>query len=194
MGMFDTIHFDKPISCPECGTAISSTQTKEFDAMMGNYYVGSLVRGGSILKGIVKEELWCDQCFDGGRKSRHPIYLVIWNSILAGVETTEEGAGQRLATVDRLDLVGWLDEAQRSADGWQCRFFRLLRDMEKWHVHLEQQKNPQLDGGTNRFSGIFKLPDEILNAQDPLKALLAQHRENAKQDIDRSRLRHGVFE
>jgi|GEM_PF-3849991 len=51
MGMFDTIHFPKPISCPECGAEIFSVQTKEFESLMGNYFVGSLLRGVSILKG-----------------------------------------------------------------------------------------------------------------------------------------------
>ncbi len=180
--MFDTIHFAKPIPCPGCGTEISSVQTKEFESLMCNYYVGNVMRGGSMLKGIVKEELWCDQCYAAKRESRYPIFLVIWNSILAGVETTEEAAEQRLASVDRLDLVGWLDEAQRSASVWQRRFFSLLGDLEKWHEHLEHQKNPQEDEKANRFRAIFKLSDEILNAEDPLKTLLTQHSEDAKQD------------
>jgi len=181
MGMFDTIHFEKPIPCLECGSEIFSVQTKDFECLMRNYYVGDLLRGGSVLKGIVKEELWCDACFKAKREPRHPIYLVIWNSILAGIETTEEAAGQRLASVDRLDLVGWLDEAQRSAATWQRRFFELLGDLEKWQDHLERQANPQEDEQANRWAGIFKLPDEILQAKDPLKALLTQHREDAKQ-------------
>ena len=181
MGMFDTIHFEKPIPCPDCGAEISSVQTKDFESLMCNYYVGSLLRGASVLKGIVKEELWCDQCRKAERKLRHPIYLVIWNSILAGIETTEEAAERRLASVDRLDLVGWLDEAQRSSATWQSRFFGLLGDLEKWQTHLEHQANPQEDDKTRRWAPIFKLPDEILQANDPLKALLHQHREDAKQ-------------
>jgi hypothetical protein len=181
MGMFDTINFEKPIPCPECGAKISSLQTKEFENFMGNYYVGSLLRGSSVLNGILKEEIWCDACFEAKRESRHPIYLVIWNSILAGIETSEEAANQRLASVDRLDLVGWLDEAQRSVATWQKHFFGLLGDLEKWQDHLERQANPQDDDQANRWAGIFKLPDEILQAKDPLKALLTQHREEAKQ-------------
>ena len=182
MGMFDTIHFPKPIPCPECGAEISSVQTKDFDCLMGNYYVGSLLRGGSMLKGIVKEEIWCKECFEAKRESRHPVYLVVWNSILAGIETTEGAAEQRLSAVDRLDLVGWLDEAQRSAAGWRGRFFRLLGDIEKWHMHLMRQANPEEGEGAKRMAAIFKLPDEILQAQDPLEALVAQHREGAKRD------------
>lgn len=176
MGMFDTIHFSKPVPCPGCGAEIASLQTKDFDSCMDHYYVGSILRGGSIIKGIVEEEIWCQRCFDAKAESRHPIYLVVWNSILAGVETTEVAAEQRLATVDRLDLVGWLDEAQRSSDSWRARFFRLLGDIEKWHQHLERQENPQENERSMRWSAIFKLPDEILQAQDPLKALIAQHR------------------
>lgn len=182
--MFDTIHFEKPIPCPECGEEISSVQTKEFESLMGNYHVGNLVCGSSVLKGIVKEELWCDACYKAKRESRHPIYLVIWHSILAGVETTEEAAEQRLASVDRLDLVGWLDEAQRSASTWRSRFFRLLGDLEKWQTHLESQASPEANEKERLWLAILKLPDEILQSKDPLKSLLTQHREDAKNDKD----------
>jgi hypothetical protein len=184
MGLFDTIHFEKPIPCPECGGEISSVQTKEFESFMGNYYVGSLLRGSSVLNGILKEEIWCDACFEAKRESRHPIYLVIWNSILAGIETTEEAANQRLASVDRLDLVGWLDEAQRSANAWRGHFFRLLGDLEKWQRHVHRQANPQGTENEGRLAAIFSLPEEILQAEDPLKALLAQHREDARDGKD----------
>ena len=180
--MFDTIHFLKPIPCPGCGAEISSVQTKDFESLMGNYSVGSLLRGGSILKGIVKEELWCEKCFEAKRDSRHPVYLVVWHSILAGVETTEGAAEQRLAAVDRLDLVGWLDEAQRSSADWQRRFFRLLGDIEKWHEHLVRQANPPEGDAAKGWASIFKLPDEILQAQDPLEALIKQHGEDVKAD------------
>jgi len=143
---------------------------------------GKLAARGAVLKGIVKEEIWCEKCFDAKRESRHPIYLVVWNSILAGIETTEDAAEQRMASVDRLDLVGWLDEAQRSATDWQRRFFRLLGDIEKWHEHLARQSNPEEVDEAGRLSAVFKLPDEILLAKDPLEALIAQHRENAKRD------------
>ncbi len=153
---------------------------KDFDCLMGNYYVGSLLRGGSMLKGIVKEEIWCRECFEAKRESRHLLYLVVWNSILAGIETTEGAAEQRLSAVDRLDLVGWLDEAQRSAADWRSRFFQLLGDIEKWHMHLARQANPEEGDGGKPMAAIFQLPDEILQAQDPLGALIAQHREGAK--------------
>lgn len=182
MGMFDTIHFEKLIPCPGCGTEISSLQTKEFENLMADYSVGNVLRGGSVLKGIVKEELWCEPCSHAKRESRHPIYLVVWNTILAGVETTEEDAEKRLASVDRLDLVGWLDEAQRSTSVWKRRFYGLLGDMEKWQEHLEHQNKPPEDEKVARFRAIFKLSDEILNAEDPLKTLLTQHRDDAKQD------------
>ena len=32
------------------------------------------------------------------------------------------------------------------------------------------------------MAAIFQLPDEILQAQDPLEALVTQHRESAKRD------------
>jgi len=124
----------------------------------------------------VKEEIWCEKCFEAKRESRHLTYLVLWNSILAGIETSEGAAEQRLAAVDRLDLVGWLDEAQRSVTDWRGRFYRLLGDIEKWHEHLARQANPEEGERAKRSATLFKLPDEILQAKDPLEALIAQHR------------------
>jgi len=188
MGMFDTIHFPAPVSCPECGAAIDSVQTKEFASLMSEYHVGSLLRGSSVLKGIIKEEFWCAKCSEAEHPAWHPVYLVVWNSILAGVEASEEAAEKRLASVDRLDLVGWLDESQRTSDSWRMRFFYLLGDIEKWRRHKASEANPNEDAGAKRLSAIYKLPDEVQQAPDPLAALIAHHREEPKRDGKRGGL------
>jgi len=48
MGMFDTIIFEKPITC-KCGHKIESSQTKAFDVVMETYRVGDLVSATPIL-------------------------------------------------------------------------------------------------------------------------------------------------
>jgi len=186
MGMFDTIHFDRPIACPSCGAELRDVQTKEFDSFMNDYRVGSIVRGSAVLTGIVKDELWCQACCEEKRESRSPLYFVVWHSILAGVEQSEAATELRMSSIDRLDLIGWLDEAQRSSQQWSQRFYRLLSDFEKWHQHVpDTRKTEESSSEDLRVSGLrnfFRLPDEILNAPDPIAAILESHRSMIKNE------------
>ena len=85
--MFDTIHLKEPLICPDCGTKVSSIQTKHFDSCMADFKIGSVLSGSPVLIGIVKETLWCNACYKAGKQpSESPVYLVIWHSLLAGVE------------------------------------------------------------------------------------------------------------
>ncbi len=190
MGMFDTIHFKEPLPCPVCGTGIPSLQTKDFDSILADYHIGSLLPS-AIHKGILKDTLWCDACFREKRaqEPQMEVFLVIWHSVLAGVETSLERAEQRLATTDRLDLLGWLNEAQREALHWQRRFRSLNRDVTRWHEHLaetaraaaELKSEPEDEAVNLRKSRLsfFSLPDEILNSPDPLGAILERHNAEA---------------
>jgi len=186
MGMFDTIHLEKPIGCPICGAELRDVQTKEFDSLMNTYRIGSVIHGSAVLTGIVKDELWCQACWEAKRESRPPVYFVIWHSILAGVEQSESAAESRLSSIDRLDLIGWLDEAQRSSRQWRERFDRLLDDFEKWHQHVGRERMPESSpaktGREELLCNIFRLPDEILNSPDPVAAILESHRRDAKDE------------
>ncbi len=178
MGMFDTIHFKKPLACPSCGAEITSLQTKDFECVLASYHVGSVLRGGAVHSGIIKDRLWCDACNKAGRSpADSPVYLVVWHTVLAGVEQELAQAEGRLAAVDRLDLIAWLDEAQLEADRWHRRFCQLHSDVTRWHEHLAHPPGPTPDDEEGRrersFRRLFSLPDEILNALDPLAAILA---------------------
>ena len=188
--MFDTIHVKTPLICPTCGAEIRSLQTKEFASVMAHFKIGSLLRDSPVLTGIVKETLWCNACHSAKRdQTNPPVYLVIWHSILAGVEQDLAKAEARLAAVDRLDLIAWLDEAQRETARWRAHYYDLLRDVERWHEHLARanEPEPELTGeaaerrrAVQRF---FDLPEEILTAPDPLAAILARNK-HADEEAD----------
>jgi hypothetical protein len=47
--------------------------------------------------------------------------------------------------------------------------------MEKWQQHLENQKNPEEAEKAGLWASLLTLPEEILTAEDPLKAILDLH-------------------
>ncbi len=188
--MFDTIHVKTPLLCPACGAEVRSIQTKEFECIMAHLKIGSVLSGSSVMTGIVKETLWCDACYQARRESgdktepppEPPVYLVIWHSILAGVEQDLAQAEARLAAVDRLDLIGWLDEAQRDAARWHRHYHDLHHDVQRWHEHLARAAAPEPEAADENaerrraFQRIFDLPQEILSAPDPLAAILVRNK------------------
>lgn len=176
MGLFDTVRFDEPLRVPGWVHTVTETQTKHFGSSMQVYTVGSLLPETPVLLGVVEDDLWCkpEQAGDPGRT--HPVYFVIWHRILAGVFLDFEKAEERLRTVDRLDLVAWLDRAQKRSQHWEARFRNLFADVNAWHTH-------QTDGApaTEReaiLRGLrHPLPDHILEAPDPLAQILKMHEE-----------------
>jgi hypothetical protein len=141
MGMFDTIYLDKAIACKTCGGDVLDFQTKEFDSCMNHYRVGSVLLGSRVLSGVIKDEAYCRACSDAKRHAWTDVYLVVWHTILAGVETEESKAQARLASVDRLDLVQWIAEAQKNEQQWRRRFYSLHNELRRWHEYVEEQKN-----------------------------------------------------
>lgn len=175
MGLFDTIHLDPPLACPVCGVPASDLQTHEFGETMTTYRIGSVIAMCPVLTGILRERLWCATCH--GKSGRTdaaeiPVYVIIWHSVLAGVTLDAESAERRLAAVDRLDLLGWLDEAQRKADQWQQRFQDLRHDVRRWHEHLHRPPPEAQSKREKALRQLWDLPEEILNAPDPLAVIL----------------------
>ena len=188
MGLFDTILLDPPLSCSRCGEPLE-LQTKQFDSMMLTYRVGAIVSGSPVVSGILEDLGFCHACRRENRESTDPVYLVVWHHILAGVERTEADAEARLAAVDRLDLIEWLDEAQRAERDWRQRFRRLYADVRMWHEHLQRDDSEDAIDDHDRaraaaraLANFHRLPDEILNAEDPLAALLAGHEEHSPEE------------
>ena len=191
MGMFDTIHVKPPLICPTCAAEILSLQTKELSDSMAHFKIGSVLRDSPVLTGIVQETLWCSACHDAQREQTNPpVYLVIWHSILAAVEQDPAQAEARLATVDRLDLIAWLDEAQRETARWHRHYHDLHHDVQRWHEHLARMASPEpeptgeLAEKRRAFRRFFDLPEEVLTAPDPLTAILAKNKHTDEEADD----------
>lgn len=187
--MFDTIHLKKPLICPDCSTEVFSLQTKHFDSCMADFKIGSVLSGVPVLIGIIKETLWCNACHKAGKQpAESPVYLVVWHSLLAGVEQDLAKAEARLASVDRLDLIAWLDEAQRDAARWSRHYHILFNDVSRWHEHLTRPPEPEPTGPEAERSRAFRrflsLPEEILMAPDPLAAILAANKQAGEDEED----------
>jgi hypothetical protein len=180
MGMFDTIYLDKAIACKTCGADILDFQTKEFDSCMNHYRAGSVLLGSRVLSGVIKDEAYCRACSDAKRHAWTDVYLVVWHTILAGVETEESKAQARLASVDRLDLVQWIAEAQKNEQQWRRRFYSLHNELRRWHRYVEDQKKPQEpESESNKrlrvLRSIWSPSEEIKTAADPIGKILELH-------------------
>jgi hypothetical protein len=180
MGMFDTIYLDKAIACKTCGGDVLDFQTKEFDSCMNHYRVGSVLLGSRVLSGVIKDEAYCRACSDATRHAWTDVYLVVWHTILAGVETEESKAQARLASVDRLDLVQWIAEAQKNEQQWRRRFYSLHNELRRWHEYVEEQKKPQEpESESNKrlrvLRSIWSQSEEIKTAADPIGKILELH-------------------
>ncbi len=172
MGMFDTVHLSEPLKIPGCKERVTEIQTKIFGNYLMEYSMGSVLEESPVLIGVVEERVWCDSDEGSGEHRFHPVYFAIWHRILAGVFLDPEAAEARLGTVDRLDLITWLDQAQRRARTWKERYAELYSDVTKWHRHLNEPEKTD----TQFESILWGLSEEILAAPDPLAAILEEHR------------------
>ena len=178
MGMFDTIRLGEPLVCPACGHAETTLQTHHFGETLDTYRVGMIVTHCPVLTGILVETFWCSACHHADAAGRPEVYLVIWHSILAGVTWKREEAEARLASVDRLDLVGWLDQAQREAAEWRRKYHGLRDDLARWHEYQGREPAQPEGAEPDVRSALraFFMPDEdIRKAADPLAAILDRH-------------------
>jgi len=181
MGLFDTVHLSEPIRLAECDKLVTEIQTKEFGNAMRDYFIGSVLDQSPVLIGVVEESVWCEPREEGGEGKLHPVYFAIWHRILAGVYLDSSEAEERLHTVDRLDLIAWMDQAQRESRQWQRRYHRLFSDVKEWQERRDEPKEPA-DSKKRRFL-FHRLPDEIMQAPDPLAAILASHKKQETEDV-----------
>ena len=181
MGMFDTIRLDEPLVCPACGNRQSTLQTHHFGETLDTYRLGMLVPACPVLTGILLESFWCPACQIADLKSEPQLHLVIWNSILVAVEWTREDAERKLAAVDRLSLIQWLDRTQREAAEWRREYGALRNDLARWHdyqVKEKQRVSAPADASqpvASRLQNFFGPDEAIRTAADPLGAILERH-------------------
>jgi hypothetical protein len=154
---------------------------------MSDYRIGSIITMAPVYSGIIKEFFWCQDCHKAGKDSNFPVYLVIWHSILVAAEWDTATAELKLVEIDRLDLMGWLDEAQLKERRWKARFWSLYNDINRWQEHLREQATPkEVDPEENSrrtlMREFFSFPPEILESPDPLAALLESHKSETKNE------------
>lgn len=187
MGMFDTLRLDPPLKCPVCDADVTEVQTHDFGDTMAVYPIGSVMTMSPVLTGIVKETFFCNACWKTDpekerERERLPLYIGIWHSILITVDFQLAEVERRLAAVDRLDLIGWLEKAQRQANDWERRFHHLRHDVKRYREHLQtppdsgDQENPRLAS----LRRLWGLPDEVLNSPDPLGEILKRNEPDPK--------------
>jgi len=90
---------------------------------------------------------------------------------------SEEAALAKMNSIDRLDLMRWLDQAQQEIRAWRSRYRHLRSDVKEW---VGEQKQPRaLRTKFERALGAFHaLPDEVLNDPDPLSRILERNDED----------------
>ena len=110
MGLFDTFICDPPVSCPNCGKKIESLQSKSFSNSLEVYRPGEIITGSNIHYGIVEEELFCYSCSNCKGYSTTKIFLIIWHNVYVGVKKDENKAYTILKSIDRINLLEWLEK------------------------------------------------------------------------------------
>lgn len=166
MGIFDTIYFDPPRTCSNCGSTIGEVQTKAFDPGLREYRVGDVVYGSPILNGVIREDLYCPHC----NASKQKVYFSIWHTLLVGVFEDLESAEGRLTNVDRAELLDYLLQHQSEALRWHDRFSRLYGELQNFHDY--QQGKGFIDEASKRENPMFFRIREYVDAKDPLGELI----------------------
>jgi len=147
MGMFDTIHFEKPIPCAACQAQIGSIQTKAFDCALDDFRIGDCVGHAEELR-IVRESLFCDACHV---LDRQWIYLVVYRGILADIASDLATAEAQLRSFSFERLLLWYHDlyAQRERERRdRCDVEGFLHDVARWYEegydqmsHEEREKH-----------------------------------------------------
>ncbi|TVR65959.1 MAG: hypothetical protein EA427_17135 [Spirochaetaceae bacterium] len=178
MGIFDTVRFDPPRTCPNCGTTISEVQTKVFDPGLREYRVGDVIYGSPILSGVIREDLYCPGCAAMENSERRSVWFSIWHTLLVGVYDDPSEAEARLQTVDRAELLDYLARHQSAALTWHDRFSRLYGELQNLHDFQQRDENDEAKREDLRF---FRIR-EILDADDPLGELISNNRPQNPED------------
>ena len=184
MGMFDTLILDPPLVCPRCAKVHGSMQTKSFDSTLSVYRPGMIIPGCPVHSGILKDHTWCCET-ETEKNEELSVWLILWHGIFAGYALDAESAELRLAKLDRLDLLGWLDRMQKRAEKWEARYHSLYRDLSNWieYRDLDTEEKALVDkkpgeGKAKKFRTrllFIHLPEEIRNDPDPLRRILERN-------------------
>ncbi len=175
--MFDTIKFPRPIACATCGKLHEDAQTKQFEKMMTNYFVGDIVPT-TVIHGVVEENLICDHDSDGEKYSfDQKVYLVIWHGILIDVASSVEDARKKLDSFGFGDLFFLYQSLYKERNDFQAKYSRLRHWIESYREFQqlskeEQQRIKSEDRKFMDFAYFNLLPH--LNKEDPLLSFLEE--------------------
>jgi hypothetical protein len=181
MGLFDVIHFPKPISCVVCQAQITSTQTKAFDPLQNDFYIGYCVGHAEEIR-IVREALYCDACHAIDQQF---VYLVVYRGILVDITTDLAAAQAQLGSFSFEKLILWYHDlsAQRDEERGQLDALTgFLHDVLRWFEGKYDQMLPE-EQEKNRF--FFLHNSSILEtAGDPLAAIRAYLEQMTQQEAE----------
>ena len=133
MGLFDTFICNPPILCNSCGNKINKFQSKSFGQTLETYNPGEIVVESHIHYGIVEESIYCDSCSNNEMK----IFMVVWHNVYAGYGKDEQEANNLLESIDRLNILKWLDKCQIEKKEWKRRFSNLYNSMEELRLYFK---------------------------------------------------------
>lgn len=170
MGMFDTIHFEKPIACAACQAEIPSTQTKAFDCTLDDFCIGDCIGHAEEIR-IVRESLFCNACHDFDRQW---IYLVVYRGILAEIALDLATAETQLRTFSFERLLLWYHDlyAKREQERRErCEVEGFLHDVARWY----EEGYDQMSQEERQKKRLFFLRHSSLleSAASPVAAILA---------------------
>ena len=170
MGMFDTVHFDRPIVCAVCQAPILSAQTKAFECLMDSFRVGDCISHAEEIR-LVREGLYCDACHTFDKQF---VYFVVYRGILIDVTPDRETAEAQLRTFSFERLLLWYHDLYAKCiaeqrDRRQLEHF--LRDVVSWYEEgYDQLTSEERD----KRGFLFWLHRPLLEkAATPLDALRA---------------------
>jgi len=178
VGLYDTLILDPPLVCPRCGAIHRSIQTGLLDSSMSTYRPGMLVPQCPVHSGILKERTWCCPQSETNDDKVLELWILIWHGIYAGYALDPEAAQRRLASIDRLDLLEWLDAMQKSAAEWRSRYHAIHADLRDWLEFRDMPKETegQTPGRKHlRALTMSRISEELAKDPDPLRRILERN-------------------
>lgn len=170
MGLFDTVHFPKSATCLACQMQISSTQTKAFDPLQNDFYIGDCVGHAEEIR-IVREALYCGICHAYDNQF---VYLVVYRGILIDIVADLATAEAQLQSFSFERLIFWYHAlfAKRNDERRERHALTgFLRDVQRWFEGKYDQMSPEeLD---KQWVFFWQNRAILESAENPLAAIRA---------------------
>jgi hypothetical protein len=180
MGMFDTIHFEQPLTCSVCQAPIAATQTKAFECLLDDFRIGDCVGHAEEIR-IVRERIYCNACRGVYQPS---VYFVVYRGILVDVALDLPAAEAQLRSFSFERLILWYHDqyAKRVAerrDRWEVE--RFLREVVQWYEEGYDQMTPEERDQKPLGLLFLRHRDLLAAAEDPVAAVRAYLAERSQE-------------